>query len=187
MSGPTRTQQVSTDAQGNYTVPDSSRFGNYEAQASRTGLPNHRAARHHALTVGAQAVVDFSMMVGQSQQTITVEAQVSAVDTGIDDSGVPCGAETDQRPPAERTQLHGSGDFDSGSGRGIPDRQRWGEPPLWPPEYLQRFRIAGGRPGLSSRQHRYSGILGPWLRIGRDGHNSGCRGDRRVLGSYQHL
>jgi len=69
-----------TDAQGRYTVPDLP-VGNYEAQASAQGLPNDRGGAAFTLTVGAQAVVDFSMMVGQSQQTITVEAQVSAVDT----------------------------------------------------------------------------------------------------------
>src|SRR5207248_7529916 len=33
------------------------------------------------LTVGAQSVVDFSLTVGQSQQTVTVEGTVSQVDT----------------------------------------------------------------------------------------------------------
>jgi outer membrane receptor protein involved in Fe transport len=33
------------------------------------------------LTVGAQAVVDFSLSLGQSQQTVTVEGEVSQVDT----------------------------------------------------------------------------------------------------------
>jgi hypothetical protein len=77
--GTDQTQQVSTDAQGRYTVPDLP-VGNYEAQASSQGFQTI-VRRGITLTVGAQAVVDFSMMVGQSQQTITVEAQVSAVDT----------------------------------------------------------------------------------------------------------
>src|SRR5580693_4211653 len=77
--GTDQAQQVSTDAQGRYTVPDLP-IGNYEAQATAQGFQTI-VRRGITLTVGQQAVVDFSMMVGQSQQTITVEAQVSAVDT----------------------------------------------------------------------------------------------------------
>ena len=77
--GTDQAQQVSTDAQGRYTVPDLA-VGNYEEQASAQGFQTI-VRRGITLTVGQQAVVDFSMMVGQSQQTITVEAQVSAVDT----------------------------------------------------------------------------------------------------------
>jgi hypothetical protein len=71
--------RVSTDAQGRYTVSDLP-VGNYEAQASSQGFQTV-VRRGITLTVGQQAIVDFSMMVGQSQQTITVEAQVSQVDT----------------------------------------------------------------------------------------------------------
>jgi len=77
--GTDQTQKVATDAQGRYTVPDLP-IGDYEAQASAQGFQTI-VRRGITLTVGAQAVVDFSMMVGQSQQTITVEAQVSSVDT----------------------------------------------------------------------------------------------------------
>ena len=77
--GTSQLQQVSTDAQGRYTVPDLP-IGDYEAQASAQGFQT-TVRRGITLTVGQQAVVDFSLMVGQSQQTITVEAQVSAVDT----------------------------------------------------------------------------------------------------------
>ena len=72
-------QQVTTDGQGRYTVADLP-VGNYEAQASAQGFQT-TVRRGITLTVGAQAVVDFSLSVGQAQQTITVEGQVSQVDT----------------------------------------------------------------------------------------------------------
>ncbi len=77
--GTGKVQQVSTDAQGRYTVADLP-VGNYEAQASAQGFQT-TVRPGISLTVGAQAVVDFSLMVGQSQQTVTVDAQVSQVDT----------------------------------------------------------------------------------------------------------
>ena len=78
-NGTGKVQQVSTDAQGRYTVPDLP-VGDYEAQASAQGFQT-TVRPGISLTVGAQAVVDFSLMVGQSQQTVTVDAQVSQVDT----------------------------------------------------------------------------------------------------------
>ena len=72
-------QQTPTSAQGRYTITDLP-IGEYELQASAQGFQTtiHRGV---TLTVGAQIVVDFSLAVGQSQQTITVEGQVSQVDT----------------------------------------------------------------------------------------------------------
>jgi hypothetical protein len=72
-------QQVASDGQGRYTVPDLP-VGNYEAQATSAGFQT-TVRRGITLIVGQQAVVDFSLMVGQSQQTVTVEGQVSQVDT----------------------------------------------------------------------------------------------------------
>ena len=72
-------QQTPTDGQGRYTIAELP-VGNYEAQASAQGFQT-TIRRGITLTVGAQAVVDFSLSVGQSQQTITVEADVSQVDT----------------------------------------------------------------------------------------------------------
>ena len=74
-----QTQQVATDAQGRYTVADLP-IGNYEAQASAAGLQT-TVRRGITLIVGAQAVVDFSLSVGQAQQTVNVSAEVSQVDT----------------------------------------------------------------------------------------------------------
>src|SRR5579872_3361057 len=77
--GTGQVQQVPTDVQGRYTIADLP-VGNYEAQVTAQGFQT-TVRRGIELTVGAQAVVDFSLSVGQAQQTITVEAQVSQVDT----------------------------------------------------------------------------------------------------------
>jgi hypothetical protein len=74
-----RVQEVPTDAQGRYTIADLP-IGDYEAQASAPGFQT-TVRRGITLTVGAQAIVDFSLPVGQAQETVTVEAQVSQVDT----------------------------------------------------------------------------------------------------------
>ena len=74
-----RAQQAPADAQGRYTIADLP-VGNYEAQASAQGFQT-LVRRGITLTVGAQTVVDFSLPVGQSQQTVTVEANVTQVDT----------------------------------------------------------------------------------------------------------
>jgi len=73
------TQTTSTDAQGRYSVPELP-VGDYQVQAAASGFQNvvHTGI---TLTVGAQSVVDFSLPVGQAQQTVTVEGQVSQVET----------------------------------------------------------------------------------------------------------
>jgi hypothetical protein len=74
-----QSRQTPTDAQGRYTIADLP-VGSYEAQASAQGFQTE-IRRGITLTVGAQTVVDFSLPVGQAQQTVTVDAQVSQVDT----------------------------------------------------------------------------------------------------------
>jgi hypothetical protein len=73
------TQSVTSDAQGRYRVADLG-VGEYEVQAGQTGFSTlvHKGI---TLTVGSQSVVDFSLMVGQQQQTVTVEGEVSQVET----------------------------------------------------------------------------------------------------------
>lgn len=73
-----RVQDVTTDAQGRYNIADLP-VGDYDAQASAQGFQT--TVRRVTLTVGAQAVVDFSLQVGQTQESVTVEAQVSQIDT----------------------------------------------------------------------------------------------------------
>src|SRR5437867_13258498 len=74
-----RVQEVPTDEQGRYTIADLP-IGEYEAQASLAGFQT-TVRRGITLTVGAQAVVDFSLQVGRTEESLTVEAQVSQVDT----------------------------------------------------------------------------------------------------------
>ena len=78
--GTGQVQQTPADARASYTVPDIPGYGDYKAQASAQGFQTV-VRRGITLTVGAQSVVDFSLPVGQSQQTLTVDATVSQVDT----------------------------------------------------------------------------------------------------------
>ena len=73
------TQTSTTDAAGRFNVPDLG-IGDYEVQASKTGFSTvvHRGI---TLSIGSQSVVDFSLPVGQQTQTVTVEGQVSQVET----------------------------------------------------------------------------------------------------------
>src|SRR5437879_699688 len=72
-------QNAISDNAGRFSVPDLG-VGSYEVQASKTGF----ATVVHSgitLTVGAQSVVDFALTVGQQTQTITVQGEVSQVET----------------------------------------------------------------------------------------------------------
>ena len=68
-----------TDDQGRYNVPDLE-IGAYEVDVEKSGF---REVAHGGidLTVGSQVVVDAVLQVGASEQTVTVEGQVSQVDT----------------------------------------------------------------------------------------------------------
>ena len=78
-TGTGQLQHTSADPQGRYTIADLP-IGNYEAQASAPGFQTV-IRPGITLTVGAQPVVDFSLPIGQAQQTVTVEGAVSQVDT----------------------------------------------------------------------------------------------------------
>src|SRR5229473_4883900 len=73
------TQAAASDGQGRYRFPDLG-IGEYEVQAAKAGFQTvvHKGI---TLTVGSNPVVDFSLPVGQAQQTVTVEGQVSQVET----------------------------------------------------------------------------------------------------------
>ncbi len=78
-AGTGATQSITSDAAGRFFVPDLP-VGSYDVQATQSGF----STVIHAgitLTVGAQTVVDFSLPVGQQQQTITVEGEASQVQT----------------------------------------------------------------------------------------------------------
>jgi hypothetical protein len=78
-SGTGIAQAATSDSQGRYRVPELA-IGTYNVVASRQGFQTVVQAGVE-LTVGAQTVVDFSLPVGQSQQTLTVQAEVSQVET----------------------------------------------------------------------------------------------------------
>jgi hypothetical protein len=77
--GTGQTQTAVTDTVGRYNVPDLP-VGDYEVQASREGFARviHKGI---TLTVGSQNVVDFSLAVGQAQQTVTVQGAATQVET----------------------------------------------------------------------------------------------------------
>jgi len=73
------TQTANTDSAGRFRVPDLG-LGSYEVQATKAGF---QTVVHKGITlgVGSESVVDFSLAVGQQQQTVTVEGQASQVET----------------------------------------------------------------------------------------------------------
>jgi hypothetical protein len=73
------TQTTVTSDQGRFNVPDL-KVSTYDVTASKAGF---QTVLHKGVTisVGSQLVVDFTLPVGQSQQTITVESTVSQVET----------------------------------------------------------------------------------------------------------
>ncbi len=77
--GTGQAQTIQSDAQGRFRVPDLG-IGDYEVQASKAGFATviHKGI---TLTVGSENVVDFALAVGQTQQTVTVEGQVTQVET----------------------------------------------------------------------------------------------------------
>ena len=73
------TQTTVTDAQGRYSVTQLP-IGDYEVQASLSGFQT-AVRRGITLSVGNELVVDFSLQVGQQQQTVEVTGEVSQVET----------------------------------------------------------------------------------------------------------
>jgi hypothetical protein len=73
------TQMTATVGQGRYHIPELI-VGDYEVQVTQTGF-QAVLRTGLTLTVGNEAVVDISLPVGQSQQTVTVEARASQVAT----------------------------------------------------------------------------------------------------------
>jgi len=72
------TQTTTSNQQGRYRVTQLS-VGDYEVQTSHPGFQT-MVRKGITLTVGNEAVVDVALQVGQSQQTVTVDAQASTVD-----------------------------------------------------------------------------------------------------------
>lgn len=72
-------QSTVTDAQGRYSIPDLP-VGNYSVQASQSGFQTV-VQKGVTLTVGSTVVVNLQLPVGQISQTVSVEANVSQVET----------------------------------------------------------------------------------------------------------
>jgi len=78
-TGTSLTQTATSDELGRFRFPDLA-IGGYEVQASTPGFQTI-VHKDITLTVGSNPVVDFRLPVGETQQTITVAAEVSAVET----------------------------------------------------------------------------------------------------------
>jgi hypothetical protein len=78
-SGTGVVQATTADLQGRFRVPELI-IGEYEVSAAKMGFSTV-VRKGITLTVGAQPVVDFQLPIGQQQQTVTVEAAVSLVET----------------------------------------------------------------------------------------------------------
>ena len=78
-TGTGTTQTTTSDAAGRFNIPDLA-VGSYDVQATKTGFSTvvHRGI---TLTVGSQVVADFSLPIGQQTQTVTVEGEVTQVET----------------------------------------------------------------------------------------------------------
>ena len=72
-------QTTASDSQGRFRIPELG-IGTYDIQATKMGFST---VVHDQVTlnVGSEVVIDFTMPVGQQSQTVTVEGQVSQVET----------------------------------------------------------------------------------------------------------
>jgi outer membrane receptor protein involved in Fe transport len=78
-TGTNVSQSTVTDQQGRYTVPDLP-VGNYSVTASQSGFRT-TVQSGVTLTIGASVVVNLSLAVGEVSQTVSVEGNVSHVET----------------------------------------------------------------------------------------------------------
>lgn len=78
-TGTGATRSVMSDAQGRYSVPDLG-IGVYDVRAAKTGFQT-TVRSGVLLTVGSAPVVDIQVPVGQTQETVTVEANAAQVET----------------------------------------------------------------------------------------------------------
>src|SRR5215467_10571506 len=78
-SGTGASQNVESDSQGRYRIAELP-VGEYRVQVEKEGF--QRVVRTGiVLTVGSENVVDFSLPLGQATETLSVEADVPAVNT----------------------------------------------------------------------------------------------------------
>ena len=72
-------QTATSDAQGRYRLSDLP-VGDYAVQSEAMGFQT-LVKKNITLSIGADVVVDFALPVGQLTQTVTVEGDVSQVET----------------------------------------------------------------------------------------------------------
>ncbi|HLK46860.1 MAG TPA: carboxypeptidase-like regulatory domain-containing protein, partial [Bryobacteraceae bacterium] len=73
------TRATQSDNQGRYSLADLA-IGDYDVQASKMGFQT-LIKRNITLTVGSAPVADFQLTVGQTAETVNVEANVTQVET----------------------------------------------------------------------------------------------------------
>ncbi|MFM2125277.1 MAG: hypothetical protein RL328_1728, partial [Acidobacteriota bacterium] len=78
-TGTSQTRNVTSDNQGRYSVPELP-IGQYEIEARQSGFQT-LVRTGIELTVGAAPVIDLQMSLGTAEQTISVTAEVAAVET----------------------------------------------------------------------------------------------------------
>lgn len=94
-AGTGTTVSATTNGQGRYVVSNLNP-GSYDVEASKTGFQT-TARKGVTLNVGAEALLDFSLQVGQQTQTVTVEGAATEVET----TNATVGQLTDQRQMRE--------------------------------------------------------------------------------------
>ena len=75
------TRSVTSDAQGRYSAPDLP-IGGYEVRAAKMGFQT-LVRSGITLVVGAQPVVDLQLSIGQAEQTVNINAEVTTVETTV--------------------------------------------------------------------------------------------------------
>src|SRR5580698_9389751 len=78
-TGTSASQTTVSDAEGRYTIPELP-IGTYDIQVSKAGFQTS-VQTGITLTVGSSPVIDLQLSVGQSNQTVTVSAEASQVET----------------------------------------------------------------------------------------------------------
>jgi hypothetical protein len=73
------TETAITDSQGRYTVPQLG-IGTYDVMVSKPGFETS-VRTGVTLTVGADLVIDFHLVLGQANESVTISAEVSQVET----------------------------------------------------------------------------------------------------------
>ena len=79
-TGTGATETVTSDTQGRFVLPGLS-VGTYDLQAKNARFLNHESPGSCVRRSGRRAVVDFSLPVGSSRTTVTVEGEGAQVET----------------------------------------------------------------------------------------------------------